>query len=152
MLTKQLPAWSECSSRMLCALARLAVVNNSMRKMNVKPTLHETVFISAYGQETVYFSNSRSYFTKSKDALGKREPTLSGFQTTTRNTLFWRSPLPSKNLQWPNRAVKQYQKRSLKRTSLADLALHSKQYFCYSWLDWSVVKRKARGFVLQLPS
>ena len=39
-----------------------------------KGTLHETVFISAYGQETVYFSSSGSYFTKSKATLAKRDP------------------------------------------------------------------------------
>ncbi len=63
------------------AQARLTIVNNSMREMSVKVmqgtgrgTLHETVFISAYDQETVYFSRSGSYFTKSKATIARRDP------------------------------------------------------------------------------
>ena len=36
--------------------------------------LHETVSISAWGSETVYFSNSGTYFTKTKAVLLQRDP------------------------------------------------------------------------------
>ena len=58
------------------AQARLTVVNNSARYMTVKVmqgvgagALHETVSISAWGSETVYFSSSGTYFTKTKAVL-----------------------------------------------------------------------------------
>jgi len=64
------------------AQARLTIENNSMRSMTVKVmkgysgkgTLHETVAIEAYSSETVYFSNSGYYFTKSKAVLKGKDP------------------------------------------------------------------------------
>jgi len=64
------------------AQARLTIENNSMRTMTVKVmkgysgqgTLHETVFIDAYGSETVYFSESGYYFTKTKAVLQGKNP------------------------------------------------------------------------------
>jgi hypothetical protein len=69
-------------SNTLSAQARLTIENNSMRSMTVKVmqgysgkgTLHETVTISAYSSETVYFSNSGYYFTKTKAVLKGKEP------------------------------------------------------------------------------
>jgi hypothetical protein len=66
----------------LSAQARLTIENNSMRSMTVKVmkgssgkgTLHEIVTIGAYGSETVYFSNSGYYFTKTKAVLRGRDP------------------------------------------------------------------------------
>ena len=66
----------------LSAQARLTIENNSMRSMTVKVmkgysgkgTLHETVTIGAYGSETVYFSNSGYYFTKTKAVLKGKDP------------------------------------------------------------------------------
>ena len=66
----------------LSAQASLTIVNNSMRSMTVKVmqgyggkgTLHETVWIAAYGNETVYFSNSGYYFTKTKAVLQGKTP------------------------------------------------------------------------------
>ena len=61
--------------------ARLTVVNNSGRYMTVKVmqgvgagALHETVFISAWGSATVYFSSSGTYFTKTKAVITQRDP------------------------------------------------------------------------------
>lgn len=64
------------------AQARLTIENNSMRSMTVKvmkvysgkDTLHETVTIGAYSSETVYFSNSGYYFTKTKAVLKGKDP------------------------------------------------------------------------------
>ena len=64
------------------AQASLTIENNSMRSMAVKVmkgssgkgTLHETVTVSAYGSETVYFSESGYYFTKTKAVLKGKDP------------------------------------------------------------------------------
>jgi hypothetical protein len=64
------------------AQARLTIENNSMRTMTVKVmegyngkgTLHETVTIGPYGSETVYFSNSGYYFTKTKAVIKGKDP------------------------------------------------------------------------------
>ncbi len=64
------------------AQARLTIENNSMRSMAVKVmkgssgkgTLHETVTIGAYSSETVYFTNSGYYFTKTKAVLKGKDP------------------------------------------------------------------------------
>lgn len=64
------------------AQARLTIENNSMRSMAVKVmkgssgkgTLHETVTIVAYSSETVYFTNSGYYFTKTKAVLKGKDP------------------------------------------------------------------------------
>jgi len=66
----------------LNAQARLTIENNSLRSMTVKVmqgsngkgTLHETVTIAAYSNETVYFSNSGYYFTKTKAVLKGKDP------------------------------------------------------------------------------
>jgi hypothetical protein len=66
----------------LSAQASLTIENNSMRSMTVKVmqgysgkgTLHETVTIAAYSNETVYFSNSGYYFTKTKAVLKGKDP------------------------------------------------------------------------------
>lgn len=66
----------------LNAQARLTIENNSMRSMTVKVmqgsngkgALHETVTIAAYSNETVYFSNSGYYFTKTKAVLKGKDP------------------------------------------------------------------------------
>ena len=64
------------------AQARLTIENNSMRSMTVKVmkgnsgkgTLHETVTIGPYVSETVYFSNSGYYFTKTKAVIKGKDP------------------------------------------------------------------------------
>ena len=64
------------------AQARLTIENNSMRQMTVKVmkgssgkgTLHESVNISAYGSETIYFTETGYYFTKSKAILNGKDP------------------------------------------------------------------------------
>lgn len=64
------------------AQANLTIENNSQRAMTVKVmkgysdkgTLHETVFISANGSKTIYFSKSGYYFVKTKAVLNNREP------------------------------------------------------------------------------
>jgi len=64
------------------AQASLTIVNNSMRSMTVKVmqgfsgdgTLHETVSIAANSNQTVYFSNSGYYFTKTKAVLQGKTP------------------------------------------------------------------------------
>ena len=75
----------------LSAQARLTIENNSMRSMTVKVmqgssgkgTLHETVTIGAYGSETVYFSNSGYYFTKTKAVLQGKDPVYRKVMTLT---------------------------------------------------------------------
>ena len=70
------------TSFFVSAQARLTIENNSMRSMTVKVmtgysgkgTLHETVTIGAYSSETVYFSNSGYYFTKTKAVLKGKDP------------------------------------------------------------------------------
>jgi hypothetical protein len=64
------------------AQARLTIENNSIRSMTVKimegysgkGTLHKIVTIGAYSSETVYFSNSGYYFTKTKAVLKGKDP------------------------------------------------------------------------------
>jgi hypothetical protein len=64
------------------AQARLTIENNSMRSMTVKimqgyggkGTLYETVTIGAYESETVNFSESGYYFTKTKAVLKGKDP------------------------------------------------------------------------------
>lgn len=64
------------------AQARLTIENNSMRQMTVKVMkgssgkgkLHKTVNISAYNSETIYFSETGYYFTKSKAFLSGKDP------------------------------------------------------------------------------
>ncbi len=64
------------------AQARLTIENNSKRLMTIKVmngygsigTLHQTVSIGAYDSETIYFSTSGQYFTKSKAVLSGRDP------------------------------------------------------------------------------
>ena len=64
------------------AQARLTIENNSMRQMTVKVmkgsagkgTLHESVNITAYGSETIYFTETGYYFTKSKAILNGKDP------------------------------------------------------------------------------
>lgn len=62
--------------------ARLTIENNSMRNMTVKVmredggngVLHETLSIGPNASETVYFSNSGNYFTKTKAVLKGKDP------------------------------------------------------------------------------
>ena len=64
------------------AQAKLIIENNSMRSMTVKVmndnggkgTLHRTVTIEAYSNESVNFSVSGQYFTKTKAILKGKEP------------------------------------------------------------------------------
>ena len=64
------------------AQARLTIENKSIRSMTVKimkinggrNTLHNTVTIGAYRSETVYFSNSGYYFTKTKAIRQGKDP------------------------------------------------------------------------------
>jgi hypothetical protein len=63
------------------AQARLTIENNSMRSMTVKimkgygdGDLHETVEIAANQSETVYFSQTGYYFTKTKAILYGKDP------------------------------------------------------------------------------
>ena len=66
----------------LNAQARLTIENNSMRSMTVKVMksnggkgeLHETVTIESYSNETIYFSESGAYFTKTKAVLRGKDP------------------------------------------------------------------------------
>jgi hypothetical protein len=70
------------STYTLTAQARLTIENNSGRVMTVKVmkdysgkgTLHETVTIEGYNSEIIYFSESGTYFTKSKAVLKGKEP------------------------------------------------------------------------------
>ena len=45
-----------------------------MKGSSGKGTLHETANISAYSSETIYFSQTGYYFTKSKAVLSGRDP------------------------------------------------------------------------------
>jgi hypothetical protein len=62
--------------------ATLTIKNNSERSMTVKVmvangpkgVLHETLLIEKYGTETISFSETGKYFTKSKAILSGREP------------------------------------------------------------------------------
>ena len=45
-----------------------------MKGSSGKGTLHESVNISAYGSETVYFTETGYYFTKSKAILNGKDP------------------------------------------------------------------------------
>jgi hypothetical protein len=62
--------------------ARLTIENNSMRSMTVKVmkdnsekgTLFKSISISPYSNETVYFSKSGYYFTKTKAVLSGKDP------------------------------------------------------------------------------
>jgi hypothetical protein len=64
------------------AQARLTIVNQSQRQMTVKvmeisgdgDTLHDTISINASGSQTVYFSKTGDYFTKTMAVLSGREP------------------------------------------------------------------------------
>ncbi len=64
------------------AQARLTIENNSARTMTVKimrgsdqfSSLHETVTIAPHGEETVYFSQTGYYFTKTKAVANGRDP------------------------------------------------------------------------------
>lgn len=64
------------------AQARLTIENNSQRSMTVKVMqgnggrgrLHQTTTIGAYRSETVYFSESGNYFTKTKAVLKGKDP------------------------------------------------------------------------------
>lgn len=65
----------------IVAQARLTVENISMRSMTVKVmkgsgkgTLHETMTIPAYSSQTVYFSESGYYFTKTKAVMNGKNP------------------------------------------------------------------------------
>lgn len=61
--------------------ARLTVENNSQRNMTVKVMrgtgkgiLYKMVVISSYSSETIYFSESGQYFTKTKAVLKGKDP------------------------------------------------------------------------------
>lgn len=63
------------------AQARLTVQNNSGRLMTVKVmkgsgkgTLHETIAVQPWSCNTVYFSESGTYFTKTKATISGRDP------------------------------------------------------------------------------
>jgi hypothetical protein len=64
------------------AQASLTIENYSMRSMTVKVmrgssgkgSIHETITLGAYGRETVYFTESGYYFTKTKAVLNGKEP------------------------------------------------------------------------------
>jgi hypothetical protein len=66
----------------ISAQARLTIENKSMRTMTVKVMrgssgkgiLHETVTIGTYSSETVYFSYSGDYFTKTKAVIKGKDP------------------------------------------------------------------------------
>ncbi|MBK9045651.1 MAG: hypothetical protein IPL74_02740 [Bacteroidetes bacterium] len=79
------------------AQARLTIENQSMRTMTVKVmkgygdggSLHKTVNISAYGSETIYFSESGYYYTKTKAVYVGKEPVYQkgeAFQVTNDRT------------------------------------------------------------------
>jgi hypothetical protein len=69
-------------STLAAAQARLTIENNSSRQMTVKVmqgyggkgVLREKVTIGAYGSNTVYFSQSGYYFTKTKAVLTDKDP------------------------------------------------------------------------------
>jgi hypothetical protein len=64
------------------AQARLVIENNSIRDMTVKVmrndngeiSLHEIVSIKPYISETVFFSETGNYFTKTKAVLSGKDP------------------------------------------------------------------------------
>jgi hypothetical protein len=45
-----------------------------MKGSSGKGTLHETVYLIAYGTETIYFTETGYYFTKSKAILKGKDP------------------------------------------------------------------------------
>jgi hypothetical protein len=77
-----IPAFLLLTNIVVRAQASLTIENNSMRSMTVKVmkgykgkgSLHETVSIGPYGSETVYFSNSGYYFTKTKAVMKGKDP------------------------------------------------------------------------------
>jgi len=84
-------------STLVGAQARLTIENNSSRQMTVKVmqgyggkgVLHEIVTIGAYGSQTVYFSESGYYFTKTKAVLAGRDPVYrkgNPFEVTNNDT------------------------------------------------------------------
>lgn len=70
------------SSTAIAQQASLTIENRSIRSMTVKimkgssgkGTLFKTITISANSKETVYFSQTGYYFTKTKAVLNGREP------------------------------------------------------------------------------
>ena len=81
----------------LSAQAKLTIVNNSMRLMTVKvmkgysspAELYESVTVNAYDRVTVYFSNSGTFFTKTKAVLNGKDPVYrkgESFQVTSNST------------------------------------------------------------------
>jgi hypothetical protein len=64
------------------AQARLTIVNQSQRQMTVKvmrtslgeDTLHDTIHIDSSGSQTVYFSETGEYFTKTMAILSGKDP------------------------------------------------------------------------------
>jgi hypothetical protein len=70
------------TSIVLSAQASLTIENNSKRTMTVKvmntyngiASLYRLVSITAYSSETVYFSSSGYYFTKTKAVLDGKDP------------------------------------------------------------------------------
>ena len=70
------------SSLAMNAQARLTIENNSQRSLTIKVMecyggkgkIHKTAVISANGSETIYFSESGYYFTKTKAILKGKEP------------------------------------------------------------------------------
>jgi hypothetical protein len=70
------------STFIVTAQARLTIENNSGRVMTVKVmkgysgkgTLYETVTITGYDRETIFFSESGTYFTKTKAVLKGKDP------------------------------------------------------------------------------
>ena len=71
-----------CFQFHLDAQARLVIENNSQRFMTVKVmksdtgngTLHKLVEIPAHSSETIYFSETGYYFTKTKAVLSGKKP------------------------------------------------------------------------------
>jgi hypothetical protein len=69
-------------SNILFAQASLTIVNNSKRTMTVKvmrkynstSTKYQTITIAANSSSTVYFSESGTYFTKTKATLYGKDP------------------------------------------------------------------------------
>jgi hypothetical protein len=84
-------------SKTVGAQARLTIENQSMRTMTIKVmkgygdggSLHKTVNISAHGSETIYFSESGYYYTKTKAVYVGKEPVYQkgeAFQVTNDRT------------------------------------------------------------------
>jgi len=73
---------SVCAQFHSDAQARLIIENNSIRLMTVKVmksdngngTLHKMVEIPAHSSETIYFSETGYYFTKTKAVLSGKKP------------------------------------------------------------------------------